>query len=81
MISGASNNSTGNTTGIDLTRSAYNNLTADEKQMNTDYYVRESNGLIHHYRYIMIGGTLTEIEIGPSVSNIKRYNLSSGEQT
>lgn len=73
---------TGNTSGMDLTAEQYATIKTNHAYAeNTDYYVLEADGARHHYRYITIDNILTEIEIGPILSNIKTYNISSGVQT
>ena len=69
---------TGNTTGIDLTREQYDELTS--YTVNTDYYVLENDNVRHHYRYIEVENEsthekeLVEIEIG--ITNPKKYNIA-----
>jgi len=80
-ISGGGNgegSGTGNTTGVDLTRGEYEELTS--YAVNTDYYVLENDSIRHHYRYIEVEDEsthekrLVEIEIG--ITNPKKYNLA-----
>ena len=72
LISGAGGGSSN--AGYDFANEAA--YTAAAKEQNADYYVKKDDGY-HHYRYVMIGGVLTEIEIGSTIdiNNIKRYNM------
>ena len=80
LMGGAGNGEggTGNTTGIDLTREEYDELTSHA--INTDYYVLESDNTRRHYRYIEVENEsthekeLVEIEIG--ITNPKKYNIA-----
>ena len=80
LISGAGGNGgTGNTSGMDLTAAEYAVIVQNETYAeNTDYYVTESDGFVHHYRYITVNNELTEIEIGTVIDtdNIKQYNMA-----
>jgi len=84
LISGAGGSGSGNTSGYDLTVEEYEAL--EEHAENTDYYVLESDGVYHHYRYIPNEEDetiLDEIEIGQIIdtSKIKRYNIATSEGT
>ena len=76
LISGGESSSSGggggNTSGMDLTTAQYEAL--EEYAVNTDYYVTDTDGRVHHYRYVNNGNTLEEIEIGTPIS--KKYNIS-----
>lgn len=51
---------------------------AAEKELNKDYYVLESDGIRHHYRYLEIEQNSNYIEIGQvlDTNNIKTYNIA-----
>ena len=76
LISGGSSGS-GNTSGMDLTAVAYDDL--QEHSENTDYYVAREDG-VHHYRWIPgSNNVLEEIEISNFINtnNIKTYNATT----
>ena len=83
LISGGSGSGTGNTSGMDLTSEEYETIkTNNTYAINTDYYVLETDGVRHHYRYITVTENneqvLREIEIGKVIDTdqIKKYNIS-----
>lgn len=84
LISGGGGSGSGNTSGFDLTAAEYDAI--ENYAENTDYYVLESDGIRHHYRYIPNSEdptVLDEIEIGLIVdtSKIKRYNIATENAT
>ena len=86
LISGGGGSGNGNTTGYDLSAEAFDALTLEDVNENTDYYVTRDDG-IHHYRYVHTIDTetgldtLTKVEIGQFVdlNKIKRYNIGTEE--
>ena len=76
LISGGGSGE-GNTSGMDLTAAAYDEL--QEHAENTDYYVVREDG-VHHYRWVPgSNDALEEIEICNFINtdNIKTYNATT----
>ena len=87
LISGAGGSGSGNSNAADYASTALfeADITENGPEGNKDYYVLESDGIRHHYRYLYDSSedTWNKIEIGLVVdtSKIKRYNIATENAT